>query len=332
MRWGVISTGRIAKAFIDALRPSDERVVAVASREAGRAAEVASEFGIPRSYGAYDELLSDREVEAVYIGLPNSLHAEWTVKAAQAGKQILCEKPLGVSRDEAAAMFTAARDGGVWLMEAFMYRFHPRTLKIKELIEGGAIGQVRLIRASFGFTVTDPANVRLSAELVGGALMDVGCYCVNFARMSAGRAPSRVTASARWAASGVDETLAGTLEYGDGAIAQIACSLASSHHHLAQVIGSEGIIEVDEAFTPPPDRLSRLRVRRGARLAAVEDVEFPPVNQYRIEAEGFARLIEAGHSNHGLPEMPLVETLENMATIEALLRSARAGHSEDVAR
>jgi predicted dehydrogenase len=208
-------------------------------------------------------------------------------------------------------------------MEAFMYRFHPRTLKVKELIDGGAIGQVRLIRASFGFAVADPANVRLSADLAGGALMDVGCYCVNFARMVAGRAPERVWAAARPAASGVDETLAATLDYGDGPIAQISCSLASSRYHGAQVIGSDGIIEVEEAFTPPPDRPSRLRLLRGARDAQSETIEFPPLNQYRLEAEGFGRLVGAGHGASGLPQMPLIETLENMATIEALLRSVR---------
>jgi predicted dehydrogenase len=331
MRWGVISTGRIARAFLDALRPSQtEHVVAVASRDSAKAAETAREFGVAQAYGTYEALLADPEVQAIYIAVPNSLHAEWAQRAAQAGKHILCEKPLGVSQAQAAAMFSAARDAGVWLMEAFMYRFHPRTLKIQELIAGGAIGTPQLIRASFGFAVTDPANVRLSADLAGGALMDVGCYCVNFSRMIAGQAPRRVSATARWGASGVDETLAATLDYAGGAIAQISCSLASSHHHLAQVIGSDGIIEVEEAFTPPPDRPARLRVRQGARLATVEEIEFPAVNQYRLEAEGFGRLVAAGHADRGLPEMPLVETLDNLATIEALLRSARAGHAVEV--
>jgi D-xylose 1-dehydrogenase (NADP+, D-xylono-1,5-lactone-forming) len=331
MRWGVISTGRIARVFLDALRSSEsEQVVAITSRDAAKATETAREFGVARAYGAYQALLADPEVQAVYIAVPNSLHAEWTHKAAQAGKHILCEKPLGVSPAEAEAMFQAARDAGVWLMEAFMYRFHPRTLKIQELISGGAIGKLQLIRASFGFSVTDPTNVRLSAELVGGALMDVGCYCVNFSRLATGQAPRRVSATARWGASGVDETLAATLDYDNGAIGQISCSLSSSHHHLAQVIGSDGIIDVEEAFTPPPDRPSRLRVRRGARFAAVEEIEFPPANQYRLEAEGFGRLVAAGHGQYSLPEMPLVETLDNMATIEALLRSARAGHAVEV--
>src|SRR5262249_47744189 len=153
-----------------------------------------------------------------------SLHATWTIAAARAGKHVLCEKPLAASRAEAEAMFEAARDAGVWLMEAFMYRFHPQTLRVQELVAAGAIGEVRLIRAVFCFAVADPNNVRLSAELAGGALMDVGCYPLNFARMIAGTAPERVAAAARWAPSGVDETLAGTLEYPGGIVAQITCS------------------------------------------------------------------------------------------------------------
>ena len=186
MRWGVISTGWVARTFIAALRESeDAQVVAVASRDTGRAAATAAEFGLARAYGTYAELLADPDVDAVYIGLPNSLHAEWAIASVRAGKHVLCEKPLAVSSAEAEAMFEAARTAGVWLMEAFMYRFHPQTLKVQELIGAGAIGEVRLVRAAFCFTVSDPANVRLSSELAGGALRDVGCYPVNFARMIA---------------------------------------------------------------------------------------------------------------------------------------------------
>jgi predicted dehydrogenase len=324
MRWGVISTGWVARTFIGALRESeDAQVVAVASRDAGRAAATAAEFGVARAYGAYAELLADPDVDAVYIGLPNSLHAEWAIASVRAGKHVLCEKPLAVSTAEAEAMFEAARAAGVWLMEAFMYRFHPQTLKVQELIAAGAIGEVRLVRAAFCFTVSNPANVRLSAELAGGALRDVGCYPVNFARMIAGCAPERAAATARWAPSGVDESLTGTLEYPNGVVAQIACSLAASRYHGAQVVGSTGMIEVDEAFTVPVDRPSRIRLRRGARPAETEELEIAPVNHYRLEAEAFGQLIGAGHGAHGLPEMPLVETLDNLATIEALLLAAR---------
>jgi predicted dehydrogenase len=324
MRWGVIGTGWVARTFIAALRDSaEERVVAVASRDAARAAALAAELNDARSYGAYTELLADTEVDAIYIGLPNSMHAKWTIACAQAGKHVLCEKPLAVNPAEAEMMFEAARTAGVWLMEAFMYRFHPQTLKVQELIAAGAIGQVRLIRAAFTFTVADPANVRLSAELAGGALMDVGCYPVNFARMIAGSAPERVAAAAHWAPAGVDATLVGSLEYPGGVIAQISCSISASRVQSAQVIGSAGVIELDEAFTPPLDRPTHIRLRRGTRAAEIEEIEIAPANHYRLEAEAFSRLIAAGHGNQGLPEMPLVETLDNIATIEALLEAAR---------
>jgi len=329
MRWGVISTGRIARTFIAALRPSEEVVVAVASRDAKRATTTAAEFDIPRSYGSYDQLLADPEVDAVYIGLPNSLHAEWSIKSARAGKHVLCEKPLAVSRAEAETMFAAAREAGVWLMEAFMYRFHPQTLKVQELIHSGAIGQVRLIQAAFCFSISDPANIRLSAALAGGALRDVGAYTVNFVRMIVGAAPDRVAAVAQWAPSGVDETLAGTLEHSNGPIGQIMCSFRASRCHTARVIGSDGIIELDEAFVVPVDRPSRIRLRRGARGEQVEEIEIAPFNHYRLEAEGFGQLIRAGHDARGLPEMPLVETLENLATIEALLLAARGAQGRD---
>ena len=328
MRWGILGPGRIARAFLTGLGGSgSEAAVAVGSRDAGRARAVADDFGVPRAYGSYGDLLGDGEVEAVYIGLPNSLHAEWSEAAARAGKHVLCEKPLGRSAAEAEGMFRAAREHGVWLMEAFMYRFHPRTLRLAELVRAGTIGDVRLVRASFGFTVTDTANVRLSAELAGGALMDVGCYAVNAARLVVGRRPSRASAVARWAASGVDETLAGTLQY-DGAVAQVACSLASSRHQVVQVVGSEGVLDVPEAFTPPADRPAGLVLTRGARGGTPEELTFDPVDQYTAEAEGFARLVEAGHdAATGLPQMPLDESLDNAATIEALLHSAREGRA-----
>lgn len=324
--WGIISTGRIAQKFIAAVQPSsDVHIAAIASRDIERATEVAQKLGIPRAYGSYEALLADPEIEVVYIGLPNRLHAEWSIKAAQAGKHILCEKPLGVSRAEAEAMFDAAQQHRVWLMEAFMYRFHPQTIALQELIESGAIGQVQLVRASFGFTVSDPANVRLNAELAGGALMDVGCYCVNVVRMVTGCAPHRVTAVAKWANSGVDEALSATLEHPNGILAQVLCSLNSARHHTVQVIGSAGVLEVDEVFTPPSDQPTTIRLRHGLHATPVEEREIAPMNHFRLEAEGFVRLIRDGYGDW--PHMPRMETLDNAATIEALLQSARHGQS-----
>lgn len=324
MHWGIMGTGRIAHTFITALRDSaEEQVVAVAGRDLDRAQAYAAQLGVPRAYGSYTELLADPEVEIVYVAVPNSLHAEWTIASARAGKHILCEKPLATNQAEAEVMFSAARDAGVLLMEAFMYRFHPQTLKFQELIRAGTIGQIQLIRADFSFTIASPNDVRLSADLAGGALMDVGCYTVNFARMATGLTSNRVSAVGRWTSGGVDETLAGILEYPTGAIAQISCSLNASHVQSVQVVGSNGIIELDQAFAPASDRPSQIRVRRGSRAEDVQTIEIAPANAYLLEAESFSKLIRGSHSETDLLEMPLVETLDNMATIEALLLAAR---------
>jgi predicted dehydrogenase len=327
--WGIIGIGRIARKFISAVQHSQsERIVALASRDAAKATAAAGELGIARGYGSYQELLADSAVECVYLALPNALHAEWSIAAVEAGKHVLCEKPLATSEAEARAMFEAARTHNVWLMEAFMYRFHPQTLLVQQLISEGVLGTPKLVRASFGFAVSDAANVRLSAELAGGALMDVGCYCVNAARWAVGERPARVLAAARWAASGVDETLAATLEYANGVVAQIACSLAVSRHHYLQIVGDAGLIELDQPFTLLPDRPSTVRLQRGTTDQHSERITVDAADHFRLEAEGFAALIAAGHQNDGnLPSMPLVETLDNAATITALLDSARSGLS-----
>jgi xylose dehydrogenase (NAD/NADP) len=319
MRWGILGPGRISRAFLTGLAGSaSEQAVAVGSRALDRATAVSQHFEVPRAYGSYEQLLADDNVEAVYVGTPNGVHAEWSIAAARAGKHVLCEKPLGVSRAEAETMFAAAREHDVWLMEAFMYRFHPRTLRLVEIVAAGEIGPPALVRASFGFAVADPGNVRLSADLAGGALMDVGCYPVNAARMLAG--PVRAaTATARW--QDVDVTLAGVLDHVGGALSLVSCSLVSGRHNDLQVVGGDGVITVPDAFTPSRDRPSRMLVTRGTET---EEQTFAPVDQYTLEAEGFAALVAAGHSAAAaLPQMPLVESLDNATTINALLATAR---------
>jgi D-xylose 1-dehydrogenase (NADP+, D-xylono-1,5-lactone-forming) len=318
MRWGILGPGKISRAFLAGLAGSStEHAVAVGSRDPNRARAVATEFGVGRAYGSYEQLLSDDDVEAVYVGTPNAAHGPWAIAAARAGKHVLCEKPLGVSRAEAEQMFSVAREEGVWLMEAFMYRFHPRTRKLAELVAAGDIGAPTLVRGSFGFPLSDRGNVRLSAELAGGALMDVGCYPVNAARMLAGPV-TNATATARW--QDVDVTLAGVLDHESGALSLISCSLAGGRHNVLQVVGTDGVIDVPAAFTPPKDQLSRLVVTRGTET---EELTFEPVDQYTAEAEGFAACVAAGH-DAGLPQMPLIESLDNAATIETLLASASA--------
>jgi predicted dehydrogenase len=319
MRWGILGPGRISRSFLTGLAGSaSEHAVAVGSRALDRAEATAQHFEVPRAYGSYEQLLADDAVEAVYVGTPNSVHARWAIAAARAGKHVLCEKPLGVSRAEAETMFAAAGEHDVWLMEAFMYRFHPRTLRLVEIVAAGEIGTPTLVRASFGFAVADPANVRLSPELAGGALMDVGCYPVNAARMIAG--PVRAaTATARW--QDVDVTLAGVLDHTGGALSLVSCSLVSGRHNELEVVGSDGVIVVPNAFTPPRDRPSTMLVTRGVDT---EEQIFAPVDQYTAEAEGFAALVADGHeAAAGLPQMPLVESLDNATTIDTLLATAR---------
>jgi predicted dehydrogenase len=319
MRWGILGPGRISRAFLTGLAGSaTEHAVAVGSRSVDRAEAAARDFDVPRAYGSYQQLLADDEVEAVYVGTPNAVHVEGAIAAAEAGKHVLCEKPLGVSRAEAETMFEAARKHGVWLMEAFMYRFHPRTLRLAEIVSAGEIGTPTLVRASFGFAVSDPANVRMSAQLAGGALMDVGCYPVNAARMIAG--PVRAaTATARWRE--VDVTLAGVLDHTGGALSLVSCSLVSGRHNELEVVGSDGVITVPVAFTPPRDRPSTMLVTRGTET---EEQTFAPGDQNTLEAEGFAALVAVGHEAAGaLPQMPLVESLDNATTIDTLLATAR---------
>jgi D-xylose 1-dehydrogenase (NADP+, D-xylono-1,5-lactone-forming) len=329
--WGILGTGRIARKFVEALAPSaGERVVAVASRDEARAAAFARELGVARGYGSYEALLADPEVAIVYVALPPNLHAAWCIAAARAGKHVLCEKPLATSAAEAEAMFAAARDNGVWLMEGFMYRFHPQTQAVERLLREGAVGAVRLVRVSFGTIIDPEGNIRFDPALGGGALGDLGCYCVSMARLAAGERPARVSATSRLTGTGVDEFTAGTLEYPSGAVAQIACGMRLARHQRTQIVGDDGVIELDMSFSIPADQALTVRLLRGGRRPSEELIAIPPADHFLIEAEGFAALTATSHGSHGLPEVPLAESLDNAATIDALRDSARLGRAVEL--
>ncbi|MEO5738828.1 MAG: Gfo/Idh/MocA family oxidoreductase, partial [Variovorax sp.] len=241
LRIGILGAARIARLFVDAVRPSAKVVVtAVASRDGERATAFAHEFGIGRVHSSYDALFADPDIDAVYVPLPNNLHAEWSIRAAAAGKHVLCEKPLAGNAAQARAMFEAAEKNGVYLVEAYPYRAQPQTLKVRELVAAGAVGRIQLIQASFGFPLTDAANIRMDPSLAGGALMDAGSYPVSFVRTVAGVAPSRVSAMSRWGETGVDLTTMATLEYPDGLLAQISCSFTTARHRHAFISGDAG--------------------------------------------------------------------------------------------
>ena len=303
LRIGILGTAKIARSFTQGVRPSKSvRVAAVASRDIGKAQRFAADTGIERHFGSYESLLADREIDAVYIPLPNSLHAEWTIRAARAGKHVLCEKPLAASAAEAHAMFDAARRHGVKLVEGYPYLAQPQTLKMRELLEAGAIGEPRLIQAGFGFTLTDRENIRLNPQLAGGALMDVGVYPVSLIRVIAGQRPARVQAAAHFTSdergAGVDSALAATLEFAGGLLAQVTCSFESALHRQALIVGSGGMIQTTFANHTSAEQPGILRLRAGAGKGIDSTVETASVNGFLAEAESFARLVKEGTA-HG---------------------------------
>lgn len=305
------------------------RVAAVAGRMESRARAFADELGIPTAYGSYEALLADPEIEAVYIPLPNSLHGLWTIRAAEAGKHVLCEKPLAGTEEEAAAMFAAADRAGVKLVEAFPYRFQPQTLRTRELVESDAIGEVRLIRASFGFTVRDQGDIRYNPDLAGGALMDVGSYPVNLAVLVAGCRPLQAYAVADWASTGVDRTLVGILEFPNKVLAQISCSFATGVHRHALIAGTAGVIETEFLNHPADQDKASIRLKSGTEwIWSYDTVSTEPGNGFLAEADAFARLIRFGDAGWQGPTP--AESLDTMAAIDALYRSARTGQSVDV--
>jgi xylose dehydrogenase (NAD/NADP) len=320
IRWGILSTANIGRvAVIPAIQAShNSEVVAVASRDLEKAKEFASRLGIPRAYGNYTALLEAGDIDAVYIPLPNSLHREWTIRAAQAGKHILCEKPLGLNADECLEMDAAARQHSVSLMEAFMYRFHPRTQKALELVRAGAIGELRMIHSAFTFRLTRPENIRWSAELGGGSLMDVGCYCVNLSRTAAGREPEVVQAVARWSASGVDEQMAGILQFAGGLLAQFDSALTMERREAYELAGTDGFLAVESAFLPGEDPVAIEEIHgRSQRRRHIVD----GANEYQLMVEHFADCIL--HSQ--APRYSAAEAAANMRVIRALYRSAKNG-------
>ena len=312
VRWGLLSTAHInEKVLAGAAESNRVDVIAVASRDAARAEAYARERGIERAYGTYEELLADPDVEAVYISLPNSLHVEWSIRALEAGKHVLCEKPLDRRPTEVERAFDAAERAGRILMEAFMYRHNPQTAKLTELVDGGAIGRLRLVRAAFSFPLKDEGNVRLDAALDGGALMDVGCYCVSGARLLAGE-PERVYGEQVVGPSGVDTRLTGLLRFPDEVIAEIDCALDLPERDELEAIGEEGSIFLDDPWhcqTPV------LRVRRAE---GEELVEVEAADSYRLELENLSDAVRG----EAQPLLGRADALGQARAIDGLYRSA----------
>ena len=292
--------------------------MAVASREEVRAREFAEKWEIPGHYGSYDALLDDASLDAVYIPLPNSMHREWTIRAAEKGKHILCEKPLALSAAECQEMEAAAEANEVKLMEAFMYRFHPRTERVVEMVRAGVVGDLKLITSAFTFRLKNSDNVRLRPEMGGGSLMDVGCYCVNVSRTIAGAEPAEVQAVAHQGPSGVDEQMVGTLRWKDGLLAQFDCALNMGRRESCLVAGTDAYLTVPSAFLPGTDDV--VIEEHGGRDGTTEHTVAGD-DEYRLMVEHFADCV--------LNDRPLRYTAEeaarNMSVIAALYESARRG-------
>ncbi len=322
VRFGFLSTARINRLLLPAAAASDRvEVVAVASRDAARAEAYAREWGIERAYGRYDELLADPGLDAVYISLPNSLHVEWSVRALEAGKHVLCEKPLSRVAAEVERAFDVAARAGCVLMEAFMYRHNPQTARLAELVAGGTIGRLRLIRSTFTWPVGDPANIRLAAALDGGGLMDLGCYCVSGSRLLAGE-PEHVYGEQVTSASGVDEVFAGTMRFAGDVVAQFDCSLTVRPRDELEAVGEAGSVFLDD---PWHCRTPRLELRTDD---AVEEVAVEPADSYRLQLENMAAAIRA----EAEPLLGRADALGQARAIEALYRSAAEGRNVEVAR
>jgi len=317
IRWGILSTANIArKAMIPALKESTmAEVSAVASRDEAKARAFADDLGIPTAYGDYEALLADPEIDAIYNPLPNHLHKAWTIQAAEAGKHILCEKPLALNIEDCQAMIAAAKANGVQLMEAFMYRHHPRITAARQMLREDAVGELRTIETAFTFKLEDLTNIRYQPEMGGGALLDVGCYCVNITRLMAGREPVAVQARAHWASTGVDDQLTGILDFGDGLLAHFDCAINQEDRQRCLLAGSEGYLELPLTFNMG---MIETLIHEEREFGAGRVHNYPAVNMYRLLAEDFMGAI-AGEA----PAFPIEDALGNMRTLQALLASAR---------
>ena len=330
VRWGVLGVARIAvQKVIPAIRAARQcTVVAIASRTLAKAQAAAAELGIPRAHGSYEALLSDPEVDAVYIPLPNHLHAPWTARAAEAGKHVLCEKPIALNADEAGRLLAVRDRFGVRIQEAFMVRTHPQWRRAKGLVDAGELGEIQAMSGFFSYYNVDPDNVRNVAEWGGGGLLDIGCYLVNTARFIFGAEPARVAgALAIDARFGVDRLGSMILDF-DGRHAIGTCSTQLQYYQRMQIVGSRGRIDLEIPFNAPIDRPCRIAIDRTGDLhgAGVEYLSIDTCNQFTIQAEEFAHALLQGEPQPA----PLEDAVANMRCLDAIVRSSRTGKWEKV--
>ena len=326
LRWGILGPGRISVRIVRAVGASERgALVAVASRDQGRATAYAAAHAIPQAFGSYEALLADPGVDVVYVALPNHLHAEWTVRALEAGKHVLCEKPMALSLDEMDRIAAAAERAGRIAVEAFMYLHHPQIIRAVELARDGSLGPLQLVAGTFSFLLDQPGDPRVDLAMGGGSLWDVGCYPVSLARRIAGEEPDQMAAFARFDETGVDRTFLGQLHFPGGLLAQFDSGFAAADRERVEIVGSEGRLVLNAPFLPEPDGPPpSMTLWRGLTSS---QVEVPSVDQYRSEVDDLTGAILDGTQ----PRIPLGFTRGTIATLVTLDRTARrnAGLVED---
>jgi predicted dehydrogenase len=330
VRWGVLGVAGIAvKKVIPAMQRSEyTEVTAIASRDLAKAQAAAGPLGIAKAYGSYEELLADPEIEAVYNPLPNHLHVPWSIKAAEAGKHVLCEKPIGLSVAEARELMAARDRLGVKIGEAFMVHSHPQWLRAREIVRSGEIGELRTMLGAFSYFNRDPKNIRNNPEIGGGGLMDIGCYPITMSRFIYGTEPLRATGVMELDPEmGTDRLTSAILHFASGQ-SVFTCSTQAVPYQTFQILGTKGRIELEIPFNAPPDRPTRLFVDTGADLfgGGKRMEEFAVCDQYTIQGDLFSRAIREG----GEVPTPLEDSIANMQVIEAVSRSAQSGCWERV--
>ena len=330
VRWGILSTAAIGVTkVIPAMQRGDwSEVVAIASRDIDKANQVAQRLGIPKAYGSYEELLADDQIEAIYNPLPNHLHVPWTTRAAEAGKHVLCEKPIGLNMEEAAQLLAVRDRTGMKIQEAYMVLTHPQWLGTLELIKAGRIGQLRTIHGFFSYFNQDPANIRNKVDIGGGAVMDIGGYPITLARFIFREEPLRVLALIeRDPQLDIDRLSSGILEFSAGQ-ASFTCSTQLVPYQRMQLCGTRGRIEVEIPFNAPTDKPTRIFIHDGVDLAGSnpEVKEFPICDQYTIQGDLFSRAI----LENSTQAIPLEDAVKNMAVIDAIFRSATSAAWEAI--
>jgi predicted dehydrogenase len=328
VRWGVLGVANIAlKQVIPAMQQGSwSDVTAIASRDLAKASQAAQLLGIPKAYGSYEELLADDEIEAIYNPLPNHLHVPWTIKAAAAGKHILCEKPIALDAREAEILIGVRDRTGVKIQEAFMVLTHPQWLGVRELIQSGTIGELRSVSGFFSYFNRNPTNIRNQPGIGGGALMDIGCYPITLSRFLFGAEPRRVLGLIEHDPDmGIDRLTSGILDFASGQ-STFTCSTQLVPHQRMQCFGTDGQIEIEIPFNAPVDRPARIFISDGQNTAGAgrEIREFPICNQYTIQGDRFSQSIREETSQ----PIPLEEAVKNMAVIDAIFRSGESGRWE----